>query len=194
VMVNVFWDKERRADGRIHIITSEVYCETLEKMRKASHSDWKTRNADIRCSASPWQCASIYSRPQSSTAGAFQLGVVTTLLIALISRQATTTCSPTWRSGWDHSTSTIIRSWCKVSKRGWAHRRQTSLTQAYKNLFPNTIASIPGVTTLRSSLSIYVYLYIIKICLFLLLVLLIVAGGYFPNSPRITDALLRGRW
>jgi hypothetical protein len=48
-------------------------------------------------------------------------------------------------------------SWCKVSKRGWARRWQTSLTQTYKNLFPDTSASILTVTALRSSLSIYVF-------------------------------------
>jgi hypothetical protein len=80
---------------------------------------------------------------------------LTTLLTALISLRATTT----WRTRWDHSASTIMRSWWKVPKRGWAHMRQTSLTQAYKNLFPNTIsASIPAVTMLRSSLSMYVFL------------------------------------
>jgi hypothetical protein len=35
---------------------------------------------------------------------------------------------PTWRTGWDPSTSTIVRNWWKVSTRVWAHRRQTSLT------------------------------------------------------------------
>jgi hypothetical protein len=45
-----------------------------------------------------------------------------------------------------------------VSKRGRAHRRQTSWTQAYNILFPDmTDASILVVTTLRSSLSIYVF-------------------------------------
>jgi hypothetical protein len=57
---------------------------------------------------------------------------------------------------WDHSASTIMRSWWKVSKHGWAHRRQTSLTQAYKILFPDTVsASIPAVTTLRSILNMH---------------------------------------
>jgi hypothetical protein len=43
------------------------------------------------------------------------------------------------------------------TKRGWADRRQTSLTQAYRNVFPDTIsASIPAVATSRSSLSMYV--------------------------------------
>jgi hypothetical protein len=43
-----------------------------------------------------------------------------------------------------------------VSRRGRAHRRQTSLTQAYKNLFSDKSASISAATTLRSSLSMYV--------------------------------------
>jgi hypothetical protein len=46
-------------------------------------------------------------------------------------------------------------------KCGWAHRRQTSLTQAYKNLFPDTSASISVVTMLWSSLSMYVIFHII---------------------------------
>jgi hypothetical protein len=53
-----------------------------------------------------------------------------------VSLWVTTTCLPTWRTGWDHRTSIIMRSWWKASKRGWAHRQQTSLTQAYKNIFP----------------------------------------------------------
>jgi hypothetical protein len=45
-----------------------------------------------------------------------------------------------------------------VPKRVVTHRRQTSLTQAYKNLFPDmTSASIPAVTVLRSSLCMYVF-------------------------------------
>jgi hypothetical protein len=65
------------------------------------------------------------------------------------------------RTGWDHSVSKIMRSWWKVSKRHSAHRRKISLTEAYKNLFPETAsASIPGVTSYRSSLSMLVYLYI----------------------------------
>jgi hypothetical protein len=54
------------------------------------------------------------------------------------------------------------------AKRGWAHMRQTSSTQAYKNLFPvMTSASIPAV--LRNGLSMYIFLYIIQFfshCLF----------------------------
>jgi hypothetical protein len=91
-----------------------------------------------------------------------------TLLWALISLRTAATCLPTWRTGCDHSPSTIMRSWWKVSKSGWAHMRQTSLTQAYKNISPDTIStSISAVTTLRSSLCEH-FLSIIKFscCLF----------------------------
>jgi hypothetical protein len=50
-----------------------------------------------------------------------------------------------------------MRSWCKVSKHDWPYMRQTSLTEAYKNLFPNKTVSIPAMNMLRSSLSIYIY-------------------------------------
>jgi hypothetical protein len=39
--------------------------------------------------------------------------------------------------------------------------RQTYLTQAHKHLFPDTSVSVPAVTMLRSSLSVYVFFYII---------------------------------
>jgi hypothetical protein len=97
-----------------------------------------------------------------------------TLLTTLISLWATITCFPTWRTGCDHNTSTIMRSWWKGSKHGWAHKWQTSLTQAYKNLFPDMkSASIPVVTKLRVSLSIYIifvyniYIYIFSVACFL---------------------------
>jgi hypothetical protein len=62
--------------------------------------------------------------------------------------------------------------WWKVSKCGWAHRRHTSLTKEHKILLPDmTSASIPAVSTLRSSLSMYtIFLY--NNCFFSLLVLL----------------------
>jgi hypothetical protein len=57
----------------------------------------------------------------------------------------------TWRTGWDHSASAIMRGVWKVWKSGRSHRWQTTLTQAYKNLFPDMInASITGLTTLKS--------------------------------------------
>jgi hypothetical protein len=65
-----------------------------------------------------------------------------------------------------------------VSKRSLAQWRQTSLTQAYKNLFPDTTsASIQAVTTLKSSLNMYlffVYNNFFSHCLF------------FNSSPEVT--------
>jgi hypothetical protein len=62
-----------------------------------------------------------------------------------------------------------------VSKRGLAHMRQTSLTQVYKNVFLDTkSASVPAVTALRSSLSMYVVFYV---TLFFLI-------AYYVNSSR----------
>jgi hypothetical protein len=78
-----------------------------------------------------------------------------------------------------------IMSWWKMSKRGWAQWWQTSLTKAYKNLFPDTTsASIQAVTTLRSRLSIYLF-FVHNNILLSLLVSLQLTGGYFPNSPHI---------
>jgi hypothetical protein len=122
------------------------------------HTEQKAWNADIRCSASPWQCMSAYSFSHSSTAGAFQLGVVWSPSSQPWSR----TCLPTWNTGWDDSPSTM-ESWWKVSKRGWAHRRQTSLTQAHKNLFHDASGLIPSVIKVRSSLSMYVFFVYIEI-------------------------------
>jgi hypothetical protein len=45
----------------------------------------------------------------------------------------------------------------KVSKSAQAQRQQTSLTHAYKNSFPSTSASVPAVTMLRNSSSMYVH-------------------------------------
>jgi hypothetical protein len=59
-----------------------------------------------------------------------------------------------------------------LSKRGWAYRRQPFMTQAYKNLFPDTSASVPAVTLLRSSLSVYVLCCIYIITVFMLVFLI----------------------
>jgi hypothetical protein len=71
-MTAAFWDRkgvlivEFMQQGAIK--TSEVYWETLNKLRRAGHSEQR---------ASPWQCASAYEySSHSSTAGAYQLGVV----------------------------------------------------------------------------------------------------------------------
>jgi hypothetical protein len=65
-----------------------------------------------------------------------------------------------------------MRNWWKVSKHGWAHTQKTSLTQAYKNLFPDTTnASILVVTTLGSTLHMHVF-FVYNRIFFSLLVLL----------------------
>jgi hypothetical protein len=67
---------------------------------------------------------------------AFQLGAVwPPSFTALISLWATTTNLPAWRTGWDHSASTIM-SWWNVLEHCWAHMWQTSLTHAYKTYLP----------------------------------------------------------
>jgi hypothetical protein len=59
-------------------------------------------------------------------------------------------CLPTWRTNWDRRASTVMKSWWNASKCGWAQRRRTTLTQAYKSLFLNvTGSSIVMVTTLK---------------------------------------------
>lgn len=55
-----------------------------------------------------------------------------------------------------------------MSKRSWAYR-QTSLAQVYRNLFPDmTGASVQMVTTMKSSLSMYICLDIIILFIVLL--------------------------
>jgi hypothetical protein len=57
-----------------------------------------------------------------------------------------------------------------MCQHGWAHRWQTSLIQAYKNLFPDmTNTSVTAVTTLRTSLSMYaLYVFFVYNNLFLI--------------------------
>jgi hypothetical protein len=106
---------------------------------------------------------------------------LTTLFATLISLHATATCLlvPTWRTEWDHSASTIMRSWWKVLKRDWAYRRQTSLTHAYKNLFPDINASISAVTTLRSCLSTMCVFFVHNKTFFLI-------ACFVNSSPEVT--------
>jgi hypothetical protein len=153
----IFWDKkgvpmmEFVQHGTT--IMSEVYCETLKNC-VGSHRK-KTWNADIRCSAPPWQCAFSYSCLHSSTAGAFQLEVVWSPYSPDLppSNYHFFTYLKNWLGSLHFNNNEELM---EVSKRGWAHRRQT---QAYRNLFPvMTSASIPAVTTLRSILSMYIYL------------------------------------
>jgi hypothetical protein len=147
--------QERDADGGFMqhgtTVTSEVYCvgPTFRNKRRGMLTYGVVSSMTMRVRM---QLLALEHCWGISTRSCF-----TTLLTALISLHAATTYLPTWRSGWDHGAS-AIRSWWNLSKRGWAHRRQNSLIQAYKNLFPYKSASIPAVITLRSSLSMYVIL------------------------------------
>jgi hypothetical protein len=142
-------------------ITSELYCETLKNcvgsFRAKEVECWHT----VYCSSMTMRIGIQLFAPEH-TWSILTGSCLTTLLTAMIMLRATTTCLPTWRTGWDHSASTIVRSLWQVSKCGWTHRQQISLTHSYKNLYPGKIsASISVVTTFRSSLSRHVFLYII---------------------------------
>jgi hypothetical protein len=175
-MATVFWNRkgvllvEFMQQGTI--TASEVYRKALKTVLDCSEQ--KAWNADTRCSAPPWPHDHTHPHTVAYTQALpehFNWKLFDTFLTALILLWVTTTCLPTWRTGWHHSASTIMRSWWKVSKHGWAHRWQTSMTQTYKNLFPDTTsASILMVTILRSSLSMY-FLYTITLFFSLLVML-----------------------
>jgi hypothetical protein len=79
---NCFLGHERSAGIGIHATRDHnnvrsVFRNTEKKnCGRVGHSEQKAWNADILCTAAPWQCASAYSRSHKSTAGACQLGVV----------------------------------------------------------------------------------------------------------------------
>jgi hypothetical protein len=87
------------------------------------------------------------------------LGVSSCMLTYIVMEEHYTTCQ--------HSTPLVLNGptqfflvFCDTNC-GWAHRWQPSLTQAYRNLFPDmTSASILVVTTLRRSLCMYVCMYV----------------------------------
>jgi hypothetical protein len=114
----------------------------------------KAWNADIRCTTSSWHCSFFIQMLALEHCCSISTGTsFTTLLTAFLSLRATAACLSIRRTGCYHSAWTEM-SWWKVSKHGRAHRRQTSLTYAYKCLFSDTTsASTPTVTTLRSRLN-----------------------------------------
>jgi hypothetical protein len=126
-------------------ITSQVCCGTLEKLCRVIQN--KRRGMLTSGVVLPHDNAHSHTAAHTEHCWSISTGsCLTTLFTALISLWATTTCSPTWRTGCNHSASTM-RCWWKVRKSGWAHRQQTSLTQVHKNLLPNTrIASISAET------------------------------------------------
>jgi hypothetical protein len=102
---------------------------------------------------------------------------LTTHVTALILLRATTTCLTTWRTGCDHSASTIMRSWLKVWKRGWDHRRKISLTQAYKELFPDTNVSVRAATTWKVA-QVCTYFFAYNICFLI--------ASFINSLPEVT--------
>jgi hypothetical protein len=134
LMAAVFWDRKEAPMvvfmQRGTTITLDLHCRKLKEWCRAIRNKRRTmltsdvvllRDIARRRTVLPLEhCCSISSG-----------SCLTTLLTALISLRATTSCLPTWRT-WDHSSLAITGSWWKVSKRGWGHRRETSLTQAYE--------------------------------------------------------------
>jgi hypothetical protein len=87
---------------------SEVCCEILRKLCRAIQN--KRRGMLLHDNGRPHSADRTRALQELSTRSC-----LTTLLRALISLQATTIRLPTWRSGWDHSTLTVM-SWWKMSK------------------------------------------------------------------------------
>jgi transposase len=167
----VFWDRkgvlmvELMQKGTT--LTSGMYCETLKKLRRA-----------------------IQNRGH---------GMLTYGVVILHDGALPRTVARTWqlleRFNWelfdhppyspdlapnDYHLFTHLKNWLRSQrfnnnelmkglKCGWAHRRQTSLRKAYKKLFLDTSASFLAVTTLRSSISMYIFFVKIFIsrCLFI---------------------------
>jgi hypothetical protein len=75
-----------------------------------------------------------------------------------------------------------------VKELGFAHRQQISLSQASKNLFLHMIsASIPALTMLRSSLSMYIFCIYNQFFSSLLVLLTAHWGAYFLKSSCIQN-------
>jgi hypothetical protein len=94
-------------------ISSQVYCETLKHLRLAGHSG---RKRGMLTSSVVLLHGSklLHNRCSHSITGSS----LSTLFKATILLRTTTTYFPTWRTGLDHSTSTIMRnSWKNSSPR-----------------------------------------------------------------------------
>jgi hypothetical protein len=114
--------QESSVDGEIHVTRGH------NNVKKYITKQQKAWNAGIWCSVPPWLHICIQLLTLEHCWSILTWSCLTTLLTALISLWATAICLPTWRSGWDHSASAIMKSWWKMSKHGWAHRWQTYLT------------------------------------------------------------------
>jgi hypothetical protein len=98
LMVAVFWDGKGvlmvEIMQQVATITSEIYCESLKKLCRAIQN--KRRGMLTSAVVLLHDCASAYSCFHSSVCWSISAGsCLTTLLIALISLQAATTCVPT---------------------------------------------------------------------------------------------------
>jgi hypothetical protein len=160
---NCFLGQEISADGGIHATRGHNKdISVLQNTNESCIVPFRTHGMEC------WHTVLLYDNAHQhmSTAACTQElwsistgSCLTILLRALISLRATTTCLPPRRTGLNHRYSTLMSS--------WGHRQQITLTLAYKNLFPDTSVSIPAVTILRSSLSIYFLCAIIFLhCLF----------------------------
>jgi hypothetical protein len=129
------------SDAQTFTKQAETFKQSLSSLRKA----------DVNCFLGRESSADVvplHDNTRSHTAAPLEHcwsistgSCLTTLLTALILLRATTTCFPTYRTGWDDRASTIM-SWWKVLKRGWTHRRQTFLTYAFLVCFVNSSAEV----------------------------------------------------
>jgi hypothetical protein len=134
-MSTVFWGRKGVLMVELmHQVTTvmwDVYCETLKKLHRAiQNKKCGMLTSSVLLLQTMRVCIQLLALEHSWSISTGNC--LTTLLEALISLRATTNCLQTWSTGWDHSASTTMRSWWKMSKCGWAHGQQTSLAQTYK--------------------------------------------------------------
>jgi hypothetical protein len=156
LMATVFWD--RKGVMMVQFMQIREHDNVRSVMRNtkiaasAGHSEQKAWNADIRCSALPWQCASAYSYSHSSTLGAFHLVVVWLPFLQPWSRSKRLP-PVTYLKNWLRSQLFSNNEKLTEGAKTWLSSQEAAtLTQAYKNSFPDTTNdSIATVTMLRSS-------------------------------------------
>jgi hypothetical protein len=117
---------ESSANGGIHITSTtrkqEMYCETLRMKRSAAIRKKRRRMLTYGVELLHDNVRPHRAARTTALLKHFNWKLFDYLLTVLTSLRATTACSPSRRSYWDHSDSTIMRSWRKVSKRSRAHR------------------------------------------------------------------------
>jgi hypothetical protein len=124
---NSFLGQERSSDGRIHVKRDHNVTSVLWNT-KTFIGPFRTKGVEYW---HPVQCFSITMAVHIwvqllAHDHCYSISIwssLTIVLTTLTSLRATSTCLPTWRTGWGHSASTETRSFWKVSKRGSAHRR-----------------------------------------------------------------------